>query len=449
MRRTVSLFAFACLVACTSGVPKKSIDVTPATVPASNAAIAVAPNPFLAEEKNLDQHLAELQRAIEAPTFETLPSKTQYTDLLTAAKLAVARDQPRTGYEYLVRACDMPQATFDDWLERLQLTSQLRAGSDAVKSLTLMAQRWPEQVEHLNDRLVNEVLAEADALPSAQKLALYRALYAMDWTRYGGLEPSRRWRDFALFLLDQGLLSEAIGVSSRVTDVYQLVAMRADRRFDAVVAAHPEHFEIDVAGERELRAREAASDAAPRSLELKSRVILTLFQQKHYAAMLAETDTVLIAIRSTNSPDTLYVDYYDQYAWFLNLRAYALVRNGRSDEAAEELTKASASGHTNHIDQLINLGGLYCRMGRPKEALAAISRVGTNTSPYGAMQLEWVRLDAAVQLGDLGQVTQSMQYISTHSADAPNAYMKALRSTKQFNLLGDLLVAQLLGAAPL
>jgi hypothetical protein len=154
--------------------------------------------------------------------------------------------------------------------------------------------------------------------------------------------------------------------------------------------------------------------------------------------MLAATDSVYLAIRSTNSPEELYADYADQYPWFLNLRSYALARNGRWDEAAAELTAASASGRT---DQLINLGGLYCRMGRPKDALAVIARVG-GTSTYGAMQLEWVRLDAAVQLGV--QVSNSMEYMSAHSAAAPNAYMKALRSTNHLDRLGELLVAALM-----
>jgi hypothetical protein len=37
-----------------------------------------------------------------------------------------------------------------------------------------------------------------------------------------------------------------------------------------------------------------------------------------------------------------------------------------------------------------------------------------------------------------------MEYMSAHSADAPSAYMKALRSTNQLDRLGQLLVSQLL-----
>jgi hypothetical protein len=41
------------------------------------------------------------------------------------------------------------------------------------------------------------------------------------------------------------------------------------------------------------------------------------------------------------------------------------------------------------------------------------------TSPFGAMQLEEVRLDAAYQLGDSKQVERSLQYLRLHRRDAP------------------------------
>jgi hypothetical protein len=77
-------FTILSLVAVTSGPPAKAVDTSPAPIVIS---------------------------AAEAPSFKSLPSETQHENLLNAAKLAFARDQPRTGYEYVVRGCDLPQAT--------------------------------------------------------------------------------------------------------------------------------------------------------------------------------------------------------------------------------------------------------------------------------------------------------------------------------------------------
>jgi hypothetical protein len=142
------------------------------------------------EERKLDQQLADLQKVIAAPTFQSLPSDTQFEDLNVAAKLAFARDQPRTAYEYVVHASDMPQATPAQWLLRMQAASRLGSESDAVKSLTVLAQRWPGQVANLDFRPVNEILRESDAVPHPERLALFRALYAMHWTLKGGLNPA-------------------------------------------------------------------------------------------------------------------------------------------------------------------------------------------------------------------------------------------------------------------
>jgi beta-barrel assembly-enhancing protease len=157
--------------------------------------------------------------------------------------------------------------------------------------------------------------------------------------------------------------------------------------------------------------------------------------------MLAESDSVASAIESTNFPEKLFVDYYEQYDGFLNLRAVALEREGRVEEAVTQFRAAAAGNNTN---QLINLAAFYCDLGRPAEALDPIRRVKGDTSPYGAMQLESVRLEAAVQLGDRHQIAASLQYLQNQAADAPGAYLDGLLSANQLDRAAHVLVGQLL-----
>jgi hypothetical protein len=58
-----------------------------------------------------------------------------------------------------------------------------------------------------------------------------------------------------------------------------------------------------------------------------------------------------------------------------------------------------------NVSQVINLGGLYCDLGHPKEAIGSLIRLGVKISPYGLMQEAIVRLRAAVELGD-GELTE-------------------------------------------
>jgi hypothetical protein len=99
--------------------------------------------------------------------------------------------------------------------------------------------------------------------------------------------------------------------------------------------------------------------------------------------------------------------------------------------------------YSGNVDQLINLGVLYCELGRPHDALSVIGRLLARTSPFGAMQLEEVRLDAAYQLGDSKQVERSLQYLRLHRRDAPSSYVDALITVNQLDRAAHELVAEL------
>jgi hypothetical protein len=79
--------------------------------------------------------------------------------------------------------------------------------------------------------------------------------------------PSFAWQDLVLLLLEQNQLTEAIDVSTHVTDEYGVISMRADRRFDAVVAANPAHFDVDAAFRRNLEDSQSAVGQAQARLD--------------------------------------------------------------------------------------------------------------------------------------------------------------------------------------
>ena len=329
---------------------------------------------------------------------------------------------------------------------RLLAVAGEKLGQSAVEvnALTVMAKRWPEQLSMFEDALVFQVIRKANQLPPPASRELLGALYAARWKTREGIEPSDDWRDLAGLLLAEGDLTGALEVSSHVTDPYVLVEMRSDRRFDAVVSAHVQGFDIDSAAMREFHDLQVASEKSPRSLRLKVLVIQALRHQQHYPAMLAASDAVLLELQSTNYPEKLYDDYFAEYNWLLNERATALRRLGRWDEAVEQLVAASKAleNHGANVSQAINLANLYCALGRPKEALAAMDYVGT-VSVYGAMQLEAARLEAAVQLDDEKQVKHSLAFLRIHVDDAPVTYIEELIVVGHLEDAADLMIAQL------
>jgi beta-barrel assembly-enhancing protease len=391
--------------------------------------------------KDFGHDFVPLQELIAAPAFGSLSVDDQYEALSLAARKSMFLKHRELANEYIARVVALPGLGFEDQAAALGTAREIGNWSAAVRCLTSIAHQWPERLGNIDSRTVAQVVYGANYLPRNDRFLMLHALYAAHWTLKWGIEPSSNWRDLTILLLERHSLQEAIDVSAHVMQVYVLVAMRADHRFDAVVAAHPAQFDVEAAADRQLKTFQTLSDEHPKSLALKARVMEALLHEQHYAAMLAASDSVMQEIETTNFPDKLFDDYVEEHDTNLYLRSVALQRAGRPDEAVTQLVEA---GHEGDINQLINLAFLYCALDRPRDALAVIGPIGpTRTSGYGAMQVEVVRLQAAVQLGDRAQVPRSLAYLSAHRADAPRAYLYALVVAKQADQAARYLITEL------
>jgi beta-barrel assembly-enhancing protease len=440
----LTLLAIFGLAGCTPGPQKPGREVA--------KPISADKTPELAEEqqrlrdiivfssKHYGRGLAELRDVIAAPAFKSLSVDDQF-QALTLAAGATTPTETTLAHGYLDRAIALPGIGFEDQLATLSLAVNSGYAAAAAKSLTLLARQWPDRLASFDKRLIFRALWLAEHLAPGDRFLVLQALYAAHWKVEWDIEPSAYWRDLALLLLEQGSLREAIDVSTHIIEPYVLIAMRADRRFDALVAAHPDQFEVELAADRELKFLQSLSDEHPKSLALKARVMEALLHEQHYAAMLAASDYAVQEITATNFPDKLYDDYVEEHGSYFNLRSVALQREGRWDEAVAQLVEA---GHEGDISQLINLASLYCALDRPTDALTVISPLGpTRTSAYGAMQVEAIRLQSAVQLGDRAQLSRAMQFLSSHYADAPRAYLYALIVAKRLDQAARYLISEL------
>jgi hypothetical protein len=440
----IALLAIFGVAACASSPQKPANRVAEALSPDKASELAAEQQRLrdiiVFTSKQYGPGLAELRDAIAAPAFESLAVDDQFQALTLAAGAAMPTESMLTR-GYLERAIALRGIGFEDQLTTLKMAVNSGYAAAAAKSLTLLAQQWPDRLASFDNRLILRALSLAEHVARGDRFLVLQALYAANWKVEWDIEPSVYWRDLALLLLEQGSLRQAIDVSTHVTEPYVLIAMRADRRFDAVVGAHPDRFDAEVAADREVKIYQSLSDEHPKALALKSRVMEALLHEQHYAAMLAASDSVVQALLSTNFPDKLYDDYVEEHGSYFYLRSVALQREGRLDEAAAQLV---AAGHEGDIGQRINLAYLYCALDRPGDALAVISTLGpARTSPYGAMQVEAVKLQSAVQSGDRAQLSRSMQYLSSHYADAPRAYLYALIVAKQSDQAARYLITEL------
>jgi hypothetical protein len=438
------------LIACVPGNPTKSAD--PSTSVAADKAASDVASQQLADANQLladrewPKALSALKSLIDSKSFSQLNEDLRYRVLMISGRTALDHGPPQLAYGYLIRVTSMRQATDSDWYARLRAAGKLEDKAGTIRALTVLVQRWPDRARQLDPDYILHMVRVAEQLRDGSALPLLQSLYEAHWKQKWDIEPSSSWRDLSLGLLEKGQVREANAVAAHVTDPYVLIAMRADRRFDAVVAANPAQFDIVAAADRAVEAFQAASETTPRSLELKWRLIGALLSRQHYEAALAASDSVLSDIRSTNFPERLFEDFADQQSTFLELRATALERLEHWDEAVAQMSAASllTEKYSGNVDQIINLGALYCALGRPNECLSALGQLTAKTSAFGDMRVEDVRLDAALQIGDMKQVNRSLSYMRAHRADAPRSYEDALLTANRVDGAAAELIRELL-----
>jgi len=417
--------------------------VTPAGLQAEQRRIDDA-NKALGE-KDWPRARVAVKAYLSARAFNHLSENDQFGVLRMGASVELKHGDKEVGYGYLLRAVQKAQAGKQEWLELIGYSALLNHPADAPRGLVVLAQRWPDQIDLLHERVVGSALRSLHDLPPEQQLQASWNLYAANFTLKWGFQPDETWRDLCLLLLQNNRLSDAVEVSRRVTSPEVLIGMRADRRFDAMVAADPGHYDIETAAKLDEKQAQEISDAHPQILELKVHVAYTLLRLRDYGAMLAATDEVVSEIASTNFPQRLYSDFSDQYRRLLEARSTALQRLARPEEAVKDQLAASRMTEEGlkNVSQVIDLAELYCQLNRPREALTAIGDLGA-LSDYGRMQLEGVRLRAARQLNDEAQAARSMKFIAQHRADSPLTYEHALVRGGQMDAAAQSLIARLL-----
>jgi tetratricopeptide (TPR) repeat protein len=389
----------------------------------------------LISQKQFDVGLPALRAVIDAHSFASLPTDDRYRALHAAGQAEMALQRWPLARGYMARAAAMPQATADDQLAFMTIGAQLHDQATVVAALTALARQWPGHLGDIDEDYLTSTLRTADGMPRGTALALLQALFAANFKLKSDIEPSDSWRQLTLLLVEQGRLSEATEVSARITDPQILVNMRADRRFDAVVAELPERFDVEAAASREIRALQARDEAGDNSLRVKTLLMTALTRRHHAAAALAIADEAIAEISDTNYPERRYLDYLAEYGGLLTERAFALLDLGLWDEAVAQLTAAAREFEhdRDNVGAAISLAEVECDLARPKEARSVLDQLASGLSQYGTMRLEGVRLDVATQQGDAPQVKRSLSYLEAHRRDAPLSYLSALIVANQLD----------------
>jgi tetratricopeptide (TPR) repeat protein len=349
---------------------------------------------------------------------------------------------PKEWRRYARLACALPEAELNDWYKRVDADQMLGDLDDWVESITALARL--DGLHGVDELYVLAAVHAPAKTPEAESahFRLLEALFNDRWTFATGGEPSWVWQELAISLLERGEASRAAEVVGRITDALSIVALRADNRFLAIVQANPERFDVPRAYARDVEEKRAAAAKQPRLMEAQTALIRALRDSYRFREALDVADELLTRVDS--SPVAPYDDVAKSLPWAMDARSSVLRKMGRFDEALAQLERAaklSEEGEPN-VSQAINLADLRNDLGHPKEALEALEGV-TQVTPYGRMELEGTRAQAAVQLHDDAVLERSLTYLREHVDDAPDALESALLAANRLDEAAKVFISRL------
>lgn len=409
-----------------------------ATLPVQQAALAMAGQDFVRAE-------AILKAAVADRTFVTLPEADRHEIHLLLAQAAMRARDHQTASEAIRKACASPGAGGTDWVVRA-FVSSVGDDEDFADTLVVLAGKYPASLPELWGPALLPDLNHLVRLPNRSiGIRVLKALFAAHW-QPTAVDPDAAdefWILLVLADLKDNDLPAAKAVAAAIRSPNALVRMVSDKRFDAVVAADPAHYDIGAAAAAALERARARRAANPHLLEPVDALATALMRLDRNDEAFAVIDAGFVAARKD---DNAFVDTAYALPWVTERRGALLVKLGRADDDVAQREEAAAlpeQGDGN-VSQTLNLAQKLNNLGRPREALATLKKVpSTQMSGYGRMVYEKERACAYAQLKDQENLSGAMLYLKKNATEAPQIAMHAYICAKDEDGLAAEMIAML------
>jgi tetratricopeptide (TPR) repeat protein len=387
---------------------------------------------------------ASISAALDDPTFSKLDADTQHFALALGTHASLQIGKPSDAHRFAVRATEMPERDIDDW--RGRLTSAMKIGEVADEALCVaeFARTQGVGAEFLSDSTIFQVFRDSQVAQAAEVRAdMLLALYQRRWRPADGGTASRFWLELVRLQLLQNEPEPAARTANLIDDPDDIIIMRSDFRFRPVLKSPHVESNAHRAALKRLKQFKEEVESNPRSLAALVRLMYAMSALRMDAEVLTLAESVDRRMSTENGGVHAYDDSVTEIPWIFHGRATALRHLGRYDEALEQLRRAARwQGTTDKVSHAINLASLLCEMGMPEEAMTVLP-ADEKASAYGKMQIEAVRLAAAVQLDRGSEVEAALGYLREHGRDAPGTLQHALVKAGQYDEAERWLLARL------
>ncbi len=299
------------------------------------------------------------------------------------------------------------------------------AGGDADAAFAILAEgveRWPGQA--MPSLSYEFVVAHLQDLPveAPGRHRLLSALHAAGYQREFGADSSELWYQLALGHLHRGEADEARQVLERVVDPWTWLAVRVDRRFDAVVSDGDPRNDLARSVSRRVADLRSRAYVEPRAGSL----LLEQLSAMMMAGMHEDVARIAGEVGERAAGGAKVFDDQDEsLSWIYDTGARALLRLGRDEEALAIYRKAAGTSEAGaeNVSQRINLAVLLAALERADEAAEVAATVPEdNISPFGRMVLASVQWDIARLRRDEAGQRRAGAYLRKHREDGKGVH---------------------------
>lgn len=321
----------------------------------------------------------------------------------------------------------------DVWTFLIQTEFILENEDAGAEALMQALEHVPTMTDDLGDEAISQILWSPRLDPDIAfnlRAVLLRAEWDAPFTDIF-------WIQHVDALIERGEASAATSLLERVEEGDAMLRLVSERRYDGLIG----EVDLDLAYAKELDAARLRADQPDADMGDRHGYASSLFRRARFEEAVSYVNGILANASPEEQSD-------DRALWLRDTRARALMELGRTDEAVAQQTEtveiAAAQPYGDTVSFAINLGWFNLRLGRPDQALAAVSDLDTTQlSPFGQMQAAQVRACAGWMGDDASTAEEAIAFMREHWRDAPGALQYTLACRGDVQGMGDLWLQRL------
>ena len=297
------------------------------------------------------------------------------------------------------------------WYATLRFDDFRRAASvAATAAVNSPASEWAALREMFDVQTIWSVIRELrSAENKAAQVELAEAMLRIGWPGTGERQSADSMRRIVLDdRLERGAREDAAGFAASISTPDGLLPLLLLNRYDGMLG---DRDPLELLGEALAEEDRETAEAIAIAPDNHKRVL----QRASHLRSVGRNGDVIALLEPFTADVAATAAASDEGLWLINEAAYALVAEGRDDEAVAlmgRLAELSIDENSNLINTAINYGEILFETGRPQQALDHSLRLeqesGDHASDYGDM---WIADTIVCALAALGRAPEATPWL--------------------------------------